>query len=106
MKNLSLLIQELGERIETIDENLQATKELKRELETMLSFEEECGETEVVNDAPQPTLEQVRSVLAKLAQDGHQAEVRDLIVKYGANRLSDVDPQHFKSLLKDAEGLQ
>lgn len=103
MKNLSLLIQELGERIEVMDENLQATKELKRELETLLRFKEEYGETEVVNDEPQPTLEQVRSVLAKLAQDGHQAEVRDLIAKYGASRLSDVEPQHFKALLKDAE---
>ena len=34
------------------------------------------------------------------------AEVKDLISKYGATKLSDVDEGKYKDLLKDAEGIE
>ena len=52
------------------------------------------------------TLEQVRAVLAELSHDGLTAEVRELLQKYGAQKLSGVDQKHYASLLKDAEGLK
>lgn len=55
--------------------------------------------------APQVTLEQVRAVLADKSQDGKIAEVRALISRYGAKKLSEVDPKHYPALLADAEGL-
>lgn len=51
------------------------------------------------------TLEQVRAVLADKSQDGKLAEVRALISKYGAKKLSEVDPKHYAALLADAEEL-
>lgn len=51
-------------------------------------------------------LEDVRAVLAKLSQHGKTAEVKDLITKYGATKLSDVDEDKYKGLLKDAEGIE
>ena len=51
------------------------------------------------------TLEQVRGVLADKSRNGHTAEVRAIIQKYGADRLSDVDPKHYPAVLKDAEVL-
>lgn len=51
-------------------------------------------------------LEDVRAVLAKLSQHGKTAEVKDLITKYGATKLSDVDEGKYKDLLKDAEGIK
>lgn len=51
-------------------------------------------------------LEDVRAVLAKLSQHGKTAEVKDLITKYGATKLSDVDEGKYKDLLKDAEGIE
>lgn len=54
---------------------------------------------------PPLTLEQVRTVLAKKARYGHTAEVRALLQKYGAAKLSLVDPVHYKDLLHDAEVL-
>lgn len=51
-------------------------------------------------------LEDVRAVLAKLSQHGKTAEVKDLITKYGATKLSDVDEDKYKDLLKDAEGIE
>ena len=54
---------------------------------------------------PAPTLEQVRAVLAEKSRAGHTATIRELLQKYGAAKLSLVDPQHFEALLKDVEGL-
>lgn len=51
------------------------------------------------------TLEAVRAVLAEKSHDGLTAEVRDLLQKYGAQKLSGVDPKHYAALLKDAEVL-
>ena len=54
---------------------------------------------------PAPTLEQVRAVLAEKSRAGHTAAIRELLQKYGASKLSLVDPQHYEALLKDVEGL-
>ena len=52
------------------------------------------------------TLEQVRAVLADKSQQGLTAEVRALLEKYGAPKLSQIDPEHFSALLADAENLK
>ena len=52
---------------------------------------------------PQLTLEQVRAVLAEKSRNGHTAEIRTLLQKYGATKLSMVDPVHYKALLAEAE---
>lgn len=49
------------------------------------------------------TLEQVRTVLAEKSRNGHTAEIRTLLQKYGAVKLSLVDPVHYKDLLREAE---
>ena len=54
---------------------------------------------------PQLTLEQVRAVLADKSRQGHTAEIRSLLQKYGAAKLSQIDPAHYKALLRDAEVL-
>lgn len=51
------------------------------------------------------TLEEVRAVLADKSRAGHTAEIRELLKKYGANKLSLVDPKHYEALLREAEVL-
>ncbi|MDE7219295.1 MAG: rRNA biogenesis protein rrp5 [Oscillospiraceae bacterium] len=51
------------------------------------------------------TLEEVRAVLAERSHDGYTDQVRGLLQKYGAERLSGVDPKYYAALLKDAEVL-
>lgn len=51
------------------------------------------------------TLEAVRAVLAEKSRSGFTAEVKALIEKYGATRLSEVDPANYKALLAEAEVL-
>lgn len=54
---------------------------------------------------PTITLEQVRAVLAEKSHDGFTAEVRALLQKHGADKLSLIDQAEYESLLKDAEAL-
>lgn len=51
-------------------------------------------------------LEDVRAVLADISRRGKTEEVRELLQKYGADRLSKVDPANYPALLKDAEELE
>ena len=54
---------------------------------------------------PTVSLEEVRRVLAEKSQDGFTAEVRAIIAKYGASRLSDIASEKYEAVLKDAEVL-
>lgn len=54
---------------------------------------------------PEIPLEKVRGVLAEKSRGGHTAEVRAIIQKYGADRLSDIDPKDYAAVLKEAEVL-
>ena len=56
-------------------------------------------------EKPAPTLEQVRAVLADKSRQGFTAQVRGILQKYGAGKLSEVDPASYGSLLRDAEVL-
>ncbi len=55
--------------------------------------------------APSVTLEQVRAVLADTSRVGKTEAVRELLVQFGADRLSAIDPVRFPELLRAAEAL-
>ena len=55
---------------------------------------------------PKPvTLSEVRAVLAEKSRKGFTAEVRELLKKYGAEKLSEVDAAKYADLMADAEVL-
>ena len=51
------------------------------------------------------TLEEVRAVLAEKSRSGHTEEVRALLNKHGADKLSEIDPAEYAALLAEAEVL-
>jgi hypothetical protein len=51
------------------------------------------------------TLEAVRAVLADKSRAGYTAQIRSLLQKYDADKLSGIDPANYKALLADVEGL-
>ena len=55
---------------------------------------------------PELSLSDVRAVLAKKSQAGFTKEIKALIEKYGAEKLSAVEPMHYEALLKEVEGLK
>ena len=57
-------------------------------------------------EEPKPIkLEAVRAVLAGKSRDGHTAEVRALLERHGASKLSEIDPAEYAALLTEAEGI-
>lgn len=48
------------------------------------------------------TFEEVRTRLAELSRDGKTVEVRELIAKFGATKLSEVDPKNYPEIMDAA----
>ena len=49
--------------------------------------------------------EQVRAVLAQKSRDGFTKEVKEILKKYGANKLSEVNESDYQAVLQDVEVL-
>ena len=59
---------------------------------------------EVPQETPKlVTLDEVRAALAEESRAGYTADVKALIAKYGADKLSDVDPANYEALFKESE---
>lgn len=50
-------------------------------------------------------VEDVRKILADKSRLGHTAKIRELLEKYGAKKLSEIDPSNYKDLVADVEKL-
>ncbi len=51
------------------------------------------------------TLTEVRGILAEKSRSGKTAQVKELLIKHGAEKLSDIKPEEYLALLADVEGL-
>ncbi|EFM24274.1 hypothetical protein [Selenomonas sp. oral taxon 149] len=92
-------------------EQNEVTAELVAVLRRLVDVLEEIVQSSQGEEQPKvseseeaaPTLEEVRSVLARLSVEGHSAAVKSLIAKFGAAKLSELAPEHYVTLLKEAE---
>ncbi|MDU5100720.1 MAG: hypothetical protein E6249_09700 [Peptoniphilus grossensis] len=50
-------------------------------------------------------IEDVRKILADKSRLGHTAKIRELLEKYGAKKLSEIEPSNYKDLVADVEKL-
>lgn len=50
-------------------------------------------------------IEDVRKILADKSRLGHTAKIRELLEKYGAKKLSEIEPSNYKGLVADVEKL-
>lgn len=99
-------VRSLINSYQTLADDLQELCEVFSENENSVSTSDSgSNETSAEDKTNEPTitLEEVRTVLAKLAQDGKQAELKALIGKFGAKRLSEVESKYYPSILKEAE---
>ena len=93
------VLRRRGEALSRVSETLRDLFSGSDEQQT------ESAATKNVPAAKMLTLEDVRPVLAQKSVEGHTAEVQALIRKYGADRLSQVDPARYADLLREAEVL-
>lgn len=74
--------------------------------------EDEPQAAEAPKEQPTPkqeeatvTFVQLRSRLSEISRSGKTAEVKELIAKYGASKLSDITESDYAAVLAEAEGL-
>lgn len=96
---------DMAQTIEELRNAAAAISDAADWLTKMFSEDPQAEETPVSPPEPELTLEQVRAVLADKSRQGHTAEIRALLQKYGASKLSQIDPTHYKALLAEAEVL-
>lgn len=72
--------------------------------------EDETQAAEAQKEQPTPkdepvTFVQLRSRLSEISRAGHTQEVKELIAKYNADKLSDIAEADYAAVLAEAEGL-
>ena len=97
MNNLTKLDELLGKVVEEI--NL-CRKELQNHQNNETNNEKVSSEPAL--ELVPITFEEVRTRLAELSRDGKTVEVRQLIAKFGATKLSEVDPKHYSAIMDGA----
>ena len=102
MSDMAAAIEELRNAAATITDVANWLAEM---FSTTTAVDETQESEPVSPPEPQLTLEQVRAVLADKSRMGFTAEIRSLLQKYGAAKLSGIDPVHYKALVADAEVL-
>ena len=60
-------------------------------------------QTLIEPEAKQPSLEDVRKVLADISRSGKTAEMKALLEQFGAQKLSDIAPEKYSALLAAAK---
>ena len=63
----------------------------------------EASEAKQPEAAPTHTKEDVRGVLAAKSAAGFKKEVKELLNKFGAQQLKQIDPKDYAALMKEAE---
>ena len=86
------------------------TTEYLDTFETIYDPEKDESQDTTAKKQPTPesqtvTFVQLRSRLSEISRSGHTAEVKELIAKYGADKLSDLAESDYAALLAEAEGL-
>lgn len=74
---------------------------------TALESDKEVSKNEekVIQNEKTYEIEDVRKILADKSRLGHTAKIRELLEKYGAKKLSEIDPSNYKDLVADVEKL-
>ena len=97
MNDLTKLDELLAKAVDDINK-------CRQELKSYLAPETKAIEvaTEPAVELVPITFEEVRTRLAELSRDGKTAQVRELIAKFGATKLSEVDKKHYPAILDGA----
>ena len=73
---------------------------------TALESDEELPKEEKIKQEEKTyEIEDVRKILADKSRLGHTAKIRELLEKYGAKKLSEIEPSNYKDLVADVEKL-
>src|SRR5699024_4167057 len=92
-------LQNLAGSLQTIAEVLASNEESPR-------LEEKAPEKKAKTKKKKISIEEVRKLLEQRGQAGFTADIKKLLDKYGATKLSEIEEKDYEALMKDAEELQ
>lgn len=101
---MELIMSDLEKLDELLVKVVDDINKCRLELKSYLSPETKAIEvaTEPAVELVPITFEEVRTRLAELSRDGKTAQVRQLIAKFGATKLSEVDKKHYPAIMDGA----
>jgi hypothetical protein len=110
MNKLSVELDELRKCGETLIGISDTLRELFSTTEEEKPGKEPKKEEAMAEETPKPerkvlSLTDVRTVLAEKSRNGYTSDVKALLIKYGADKLSDINPADYEALLTEAEVL-
>lgn len=74
----------------------------EKEMSTFEQLYPPPGEELPKEESPKPiTLEEIRGALAEKSRAGHSAEVKALIARHGADKLSGIDPKEYPAMMEE-----
>lgn len=112
------IIQNIVSNLRAITDNVEALVEALKENQgesvapekTTAKLKEEskvnkpAEEAKTIEKAPevkQPTLEEVRAAMAEKSRNGHREEVKAIIIKHGANKLTTLNSEQYVEVMKE-----
>ena len=92
------IIQNIIDDLNSITDNLETLGKMLNESADLEETKQKKNTKEI--EQRQLTLEEVRVAMAEKNREGHREEVKAILVKYGANKLTALDPEHYVEVLK------
>lgn len=99
------LADSLQALVEAVAENAPAEKVVSKASKPKKIAEKEAPAEPAPKEEKPLNLEDVRAVLADKSRSGFTAEVKAILNKHGAEKLSEIDPAEYKALLAEVEVL-
>lgn len=85
-----------------------AVAEVAAEFGEVKRVEPQPAETQPAEPQPaekQPSMEEVRAILADISRNGKTEDMKALLHKFGATRLSEIKPEDYTALIEAARGV-
>ncbi len=89
----------LDRAVTALENLIAAVKEIREELKSQPEERKDPGtgsDTPILREA-------VKTALIRIVRTGREKEVKELIARYNARKLSEVDPKDYPAILSEAE---
>ena len=106
MRNLASSIEYL---VQAMERNELAIEPNEKVQPVKAEGKPESPEVPVTEAAPKetiPTLEEVRALMAAKNREGHREAVKTILNKYGAQKLTALDPSYYKQVMQEVGDLK
>lgn len=107
MSKIKLLL-DVANDLKSLAASVQAVADAMSENETPPAKTTSTQKADAPTEPAKTTvsLEEVRAMLADKSRMGFTVQVRELLIKHGAEKLSAIDPAEYSILLAESEGLR